>query len=139
MIAALLGVWLWLRTAPPTVVDRPTPLPVVTPKAPVTLAVTLVPGLTRTAATPQKITLDPEVEQVRISALVETEGEWPDLRASLGDWTASNLTMNADRTVTIVIPAAKLPPGDHVLVLTSSNEPLADYAFTVEKKILSAP
>lgn len=134
-LVALLGAWLWMRTAPPAVANRPAPPPpVVTPKAPVTVAVTLVPGLTRAAGAPQKVVLGPGAEQVRIRALVEVEGEWRDLRASLDDWAASNLTMSADRTVTVVIPAAKLPPGEHVLVLTSGNEPLGDYAFTVEKK-----
>ena len=140
LIVTALGVWFWLRTAPPAVVHRPAPPPrIIAPEAPVTVAVTLVPGLTRAAGAPQKIVLGPDVEQVRVSALVEAEGEWRDLRASLGDWAAANLTMNADRTVTIIIPAAKLTPGEHVLVLTAGNEPLGDYAFAVEKKNSSTP
>lgn len=135
VIVALLGVWVWMRTAPRAVVRRPAPSPrVIAPKPPVTFAVTLVPGLTRAAGAPQKIVLGPEVEQVHIRALVEAEGEWRDLRASLGDWAVADLTMNADRTVTIVVPAANLPPGEHVLVLTAGNEPLGDYAFTVEQR-----
>lgn len=140
LLIVALGAWLWTRDTPSTVVDRPAPPPrVVTPREPVTVAAMLVPGLTRTGDAPQKIVLGPDVEQVRVSALVEAEGEWRDLRASLGDWTASNLTMNVDRTVTIAIPAARLPPGEHLLVLTSADEPLGDYPFVVERKISSTP
>jgi hypothetical protein len=106
---------------------------VVTPP-PITLAVTLVPGLTRDADEPQTIVLTRDVEQVRVNALVEVEGEWRDLRASLDTWSASQLTMNADRTVSITIPATVLTPGQHILLLTSKNEPLADYVFAVEKR-----
>jgi hypothetical protein len=97
------------------------------------IAVTLIPGVTRDPAAPQTIVLGPGVDQVRANLLVEVEGEWPDLRASLrsSSWTAWNLAMNTDRTVTVTIPVAQLKPGQHVLVLTSGNEPLGDYAFVV--------
>lgn len=146
LVLAGIAAWLWTRTAPPAVVDRPLPPPprVETPRVPVTgavtpvtVAVTLLPGLTRDAAAPPKILLGAGVEQVRASALVEVEGEWRDLRASLrpGEWSAANLTMNADRTVTITIPAAQLAPGEHVLVLTSGDEPLGDYVLVVENVV----
>ena len=129
-----IAAWLFLATrnsqpATPQVIQRAE-----TPRPPVTIAVTLLPGLTRDSAAPQKIVLAPGVELVRVNALVELDGDWPELRASLGTWTQSNLTLNADRTVTVTIPASRLAPGEHVLVLTSAEEPLGDYAFVVEKK-----
>jgi hypothetical protein len=136
VILGLGAAWLFLATRnPQPATPQVIPQRAETPKPPVTIAVTLLPGLTRDSALPQKIVLRPDVEQVRVNALVELDGDWRDLRASLGTWTASNLTLNADRTVTIAIPAAQLAPGEHVLVLTSGGEPLGDYAFVVEKKI----
>ncbi|HEX8409616.1 MAG TPA: hypothetical protein VF883_12170 [Thermoanaerobaculia bacterium] len=111
----------------------PEPLRVETPKVPVTIAATLMPGLTRAGSAPQKIVLRRDVDEVRLTAVVDVAGEWPNLRASLGRWTTAGLTMNVDRTVTILIPAAQLTEGEHVLVLTSGNEPIGDYAFVVEK------
>ena len=135
-LLVIVGIAAWLlatRNSPPA-----TPEPIQraeTPRPPVTMAVTLLPGLTRDSAAPQKIALAPNVELVRVNALVELDGDWPELRASLGTWTQSNLTLNADRTVTVTIPVAQLAPGQHVLVLTSADEPLGDYAFVVEKKL----
>lgn len=138
LVVALLGIWLWTRTAPPAVVHKPAPpvpSPVDPPRAPVTLAVTLWPGIPRDAASSRTIALGPGVEQLQISALVEVEGEWRDLRASLRStgWTASNLTLSSDRTVTVTIPASQLPTGEHILVLTSGTEALGDYAFVIAR------
>ncbi|HJQ39992.1 MAG TPA: hypothetical protein VKB93_22845 [Thermoanaerobaculia bacterium] len=139
VLAAGLGVWLWTRDAPTKAVQQPVPAPppqMETPRAPVIVAVTLIPGVTRDPAAPRTVVLGPGVDQVRANLLVEVEGEWRDLHVSLrsSGWTASNLAMNADRTVTVTIPAAQLTAGEQVLVLTSGNEPLGDYAFAVAKK-----
>ena len=139
IVAVALGVWYFstaTRPAPPVVVQRSSPPPVrVAPpvRPPVTLAATLMPGLTRAGSAPQKIVLRPDVDEVRFNVVVDVAGEWPDLRASLGTWTTSGLTMNADRTVSIAIPAVQLTEGEHVLVLTSRDQPLGDYAFVVER------
>jgi len=135
-----LGVWMWTRTQPRTEIVRH-PVPIETPRAPVTVAVTLFPGVPRDPATVTRVVLAPDVEQLRIGAPIEVDGEWRDLRATLrdSDWTAANLAMNADRTVTIGIPVAKLAEGEHILSLWSGDEPLGDYAFRVEKKISSKP
>lgn len=135
-LLVIVGIAAWLLATRNSQPATPQAIPqrAETPRPPVTMAVTFLPGLTRDSAAPQKIVLAPGVELVRVNALVELDGDWPELRASLGTWTQSNLTLNADRTVTVTIPASRLAPGQHVLVLTSGDEPLGDYAFVVEKK-----
>jgi hypothetical protein len=140
-LVVLIGLGTWLATrqarpiAPaPAVVHAPAR---VTPSAapPVTVAVTLMPGLTRAGTTLPRVVLPPDVQTLQVSALVDVEGQWRDLSASLGssDWTAANLTMNGDRMVTMTIPATKLPAGEHVLTISAGGEVLGDYAFVVEK------
>jgi hypothetical protein len=133
-----LGTWLVTRETPPVAPSPVVHAPArVTPSAapPVTVAVTLMPGLTRAGTTPGKVVLPPDTAEVQVSALIDVEGEWRDLSASLrsSDWTAANLTMNGDRMVTMTIPATKLPAGEHVLMISSGGEVLGDYPFVVEK------
>lgn len=139
-----LGVWMWTRTQPRSeIVRRPVPsrTPIETPRAPVTVAVTLFPGVPRDPATGTRVVLPSNAEQLRVTAPIEVEGEWRDLRATLddSDWTAANLTMNADRTVTFLIPASTLAEREYILSLWSGDVPLSDYAFTVRKKNLNQP
>jgi anti-sigma factor RsiW len=86
-------------------------------------------------AAPQTIDVPRDGENVRIDVLVDEEGEWPDLRASLrGDdgremWSATNLQLDAARTVRLSIPASSFARGRHQLVLTSGVEIVGDHSF----------
>ena len=125
-----LAAWLWPRASPPPAVVHVTKPPVVT-------TLVLMPGLTRDAAEPQTLVLPRGVDQVRVSALVEVEGDLRDLRASLRDiegrevWSAENLPLAADRTVSMTIPASRFANGEHVLVLSAGDEVIGDYLFVV--------
>jgi len=139
-LAVLVGLGMWLATrqartvAPSPVVHAPAR---VTPSAapPATVAVTLLPGLTRAGTTPAKVALPPGAGEVQLSALVNMEGQWRDLSASLrsSDWTATDLTINGERIVTMTIPATKLSAGEHVLTISAAGEVLGEYPFVVEK------
>ena len=144
LLAVGLGAWLWTRTpatTTPVAQQQPVPPPprIETPRAPVTASLALLPGLVRDAsAAPQKLVLTPGLEQVRVSALVEVEGHWRDLHASLRAadgrelWSAAHLSLHDDRTVRMTIPAARLVEGEHLLVISADGEPLGDYPFVVE-------
>jgi hypothetical protein len=134
-----LGTWLAIR---PTRSIAPAPVVVhaparVTPPAapPVTVAVTLMPGLTRAGTSLPRVVLPRDVQTVQVRALIDVEGQWRDLSASLrsSDWTVTRLTMGDDRMVAMTIPATKLPAGEHVLTISAAGEVLGDYAFVVEK------
>ena len=136
IVAVGLATWMWPRAeAPVVVVQRRVPVP-----PPVTITATLMPGLTRDAATPRTIALAREVEQVQFRAVIDVEGNWRDLRASLRTsegrevWSDTGLTLAADGTVTMLIPAARLQSGEHVLVVSSADEVLGDYPFVVERR-----
>ena len=133
-----LGTWLVTREAQPVAPSSAVHAPArVTPSAapPVTVAVTLMPGLTRAGTTLPRVVLPRDVQTVQVNALIDVEGEWRDLSASLrsSDWSAINLTMNGDRMVAMTIPATMLSAGEHVLVISARGEVLGDYPFVVEK------
>jgi hypothetical protein len=107
--------------------------------SPATAAVVLMPGLTRDVSKLQQIAIPPNVERVRIDALVEMEGEWHDLRASLRteegreSWSAAGLSLDAARTVRVAVPASELTTGEHTLIVTSGVEVVGEYFFFVTR------
>jgi hypothetical protein len=138
-LVVLVGLGAWLATreaaAPvPPVASVPVAQPTAPTRSPVIVVITLMPGLTRAAATLPKVVLPRDADAVRVNALIDVEGEWRDLNASLrsSDWIANHLTINDDRMVTVTIPAAKLTPGEQVLIISAGAEVLGDYAFVVE-------
>jgi hypothetical protein len=129
----------------PPNVPAPTPERESTP-SPLTLAMTLLPGISRSSGSVPTLQVTPEVSAVRTGVVIDPQEAYQrfrvEVRAPNGAvvWSRSNLQArrsNGGRTIGLNLPAAVLKSGRHELVVQGSengaNTDIGYYYFEVRK------